>query len=83
MVFGLGRYMNGVGSSRFGLHTPFIFFEVAPFPRVQRWQEPFVRVEDTKVESIKLTFLGQLFKINYVVSKRFIKISKVNITNTL
>ena len=27
---------------------------LAPFPRAQRWREPFVRVEDTKVERIKL-----------------------------
>ena len=65
MVFGLGLFMNrGGGSSRFGPHIPFIIFEVAHYLRVQRWQEPFVRVEDPKVEHDQvepLTFLGQLF----------------------
>ena len=48
----------------FGPHIPFIIFEIAHYLRVQRWQEPFVRVEDPKVEHDQvepLTFLGQLF----------------------
>ena len=64
---------RGGGSSRFGPHTPSIIFEVAPFPRVRRRQEPFVRVEDSKVER---------FGANFIISLRFVKKSNVNITNS-
>ena len=65
MVFGLVLYMNGGGGLQGSPRTTDLyFFEVAPFPRVKCWQEPFVRVEDPKVEHDQvepLTFLGQLF----------------------
>ena len=52
MVFGLGLYMKrwgGVFKVR-PAHPIYNFFELVSFPRVQRWQEPLVRVEDPKVE---------------------------------
>ena len=64
MVFGLGLNMNGEGVFKVRPARPIYTFLSSPFPRVKRWQEPFVRVEDPKVEHDQvepLTFLGQLF----------------------